>query len=348
MALPNFNTSDFYKDDTTVYLPPYSPTEPTTLIYFVTGNPGLIGYYATFLQSLSDILRNPQQGSLKPYRSSSNQSSNPNISVLGTSLAGFETESPRKAELQEGPFSLQEQIELCEERLGTFIHRHAASSPDFSAPTKVILMGHSVGAYILLELLRRQQERLQTGDEEIPRVDIVGGISLFPTVTWIAKSPSGRRLGWALTLPGFARVVGVLAKGLGFVVPEFILRRIVGALARMPPKAARTTTEFLKSPLGVRQALWMAADEMRMIEEDRWDDALWACERTRLVFYFGERDHWVDDGFRNELIRLRSVEGRDWPKMVLDQQRIPHDFCISRSEETAEITAEFVERILEK
>jgi pimeloyl-ACP methyl ester carboxylesterase len=62
-------------------------------------------------------------------------------------------------------------------------------------PPRVIIVGHSVGAYILLEILRRHRERLlgNPKDDAADGMRIEGGICLFPTVTHIAKSKSGRK-----------------------------------------------------------------------------------------------------------------------------------------------------------
>ena len=84
----------------------------------------------------------------------------------------------------------------------------------------------------------------------------------------------------------------------------------------------------------------MACDEMQEITEDRWDEDLWGTserspysEKTKLVFYFGNRDHWVADHTRDELISARAHgEGSDQrkPKMVIDKDGIPHGFCIRK------------------
>lgn len=50
---------------------------------------------------------------------------------------------------------------------------------------KVIIVAHSVGAYIALEVIRRLR------DEENANVEVVGGVLLFPTIVDIARSPSG-------------------------------------------------------------------------------------------------------------------------------------------------------------
>jgi len=167
------------------------------LIFFITGNPGLIAYYETFLSHLHALL------STLPAA----QSGNASFDVCGRSLKGFET-TEGKNELhgwadvsasQPGthpPFGLQAQIEEIEGSVRKLVQEEIRSGRE--AP-KVILMGHSVGSYILLEVLRRHRERMaawKSNCDKIPDegLRIVAGICLFPTVTHIGKSTSGRRL----------------------------------------------------------------------------------------------------------------------------------------------------------
>jgi hypothetical protein len=66
---------------------------------------------------------------------------------------------------------------------------------------KVTLIGHSVGAYIGMEVLRLWKEEhvphLAMESEALAGVEmeIVSLIGLWPAITHIAESPSGRRLG---------------------------------------------------------------------------------------------------------------------------------------------------------
>ncbi|MCJ1392527.1 hypothetical protein MMC18_005395 [Xylographa bjoerkii] len=124
----------------------------------------------------------------------------------------------------------------------------------------------------------------------------------------------------------------------------------------MPDDAAKVTTEFLCSSKGVQQALHMARDEMQDITEDRWDEDVWGTSagslcspKTKLVFYFGQSDHWVANHSRDELIAARACrEGGDrWmPKMIVDEEGIPHGFCIRHNSIAAIKTAGFVEEII--
>lgn len=104
----------------------------------------------------------------------------------------------------------------------------------------------------------------------------------------------------------------------------------------------------------------MARDEMETITEDRWNEEIWGTETghtdhknapPKLVFYFGQnvrfismyksillthfpQDHWVADHTRDALIESRgSVEvatPSTKPVMIIDQDNIPHGFCLSK------------------
>lgn len=89
----------------------------------------------------------------------------------------------------------------------------------------------------------------------------------------------------------------------------------------------------------------MAADEMRLIRQDRWDAALWGSvatsspdmDQTQLFFLFGTDDHWVSDEARDKLIKTRELQRvAAWGEAVavakrsafaeIDDTGIPHAF----------------------
>ena len=80
---------------------------------------------------------------------------------------------------------------------------------------RVILVGHSVGAYMALEVVRRVLEgRKGAGDWDGVRV--VGLVGLWPTVTHIARSASGVRVG--VSIPGVGFIWGFLFHVMGLDV----------------------------------------------------------------------------------------------------------------------------------
>jgi pimeloyl-ACP methyl ester carboxylesterase len=243
------------------------------LIYFITGNPGLISYYNTFLGTLHELLGTKFDGSSHQFH------------IYGQSLAGFEDNDTPAAT---APYSLEDQI--------NFSFRSLQSQAIPSGQRKdqpydsVILIGHSVGSYILLEILQRLRNSASPPN-------VKAGILLFPTVTHIAQSPSGVKMSTLLRIPDFPRKASLVAKSLVWLAPRAALKWLVGLVTRMPHDAAEVTTAFLKSRMGVWQALHMAKDEMETITEDKWDEDIWGIEHEdpdrkteipRLIFYFGE------------------------------------------------------------
>lgn len=175
----------------------------TTTIFFITGNPGLIAYYHTFLSLLSSKLASfASSDSSRGYGYGK-------IQVYGHSLAGFELPEPESGTQQQqhhsptGCYDLEGQICFVQRRLDEFIVNNGNDNGSSNGKHNVILVGHSLGAYIAMEVLRRHRERQKTKtkiktdqviEQKQAEFDIIGGVMLFPTVVDIAKSPSGEKL----------------------------------------------------------------------------------------------------------------------------------------------------------
>ena len=205
------------------------------LVFFMSGNPGLISFYEPFLSSLRDFLTAAQ------YQNS-------RFHICGHSYSGFEISSSIR---QAGePKGLHEQIKDQENRLMEDVKKHQVPGRNL----KVILMGHSVGSYILLELIQRHLKAVKA-HPDMDDFDLIGGILLFPTIENIAQSPTGRIAKLVLPLPGFARIMGAIASTIAGVLSANTLSRLVRLITRFPDYAVKTTVAFLQSSMGVRQAL---------------------------------------------------------------------------------------------
>ena len=164
--------------DRLVFLPPSGDTGTDVqdyLIFMIGGNPGLISYYEPFLKRLHDLL------------CSSSAVESARFYVYGSSLAGFDNATLANGEESPVPLGLREQIQNTEDLIYSQISYYQKLETE-STP-KVILIGHSVGAYILLELIRQHRQRVEDGEDE--DFDLIGGVLLFPTIVNIAKSPMG-------------------------------------------------------------------------------------------------------------------------------------------------------------
>jgi len=165
-------------------------------IIFITGNPGLIEYYRPFLAHLQALLSvNTQRKGDITFR------------VCGSSLAGFELSRSRdeqrkawrKLGLQhDAPFALTEVIDAAEKDMLSYGSRRDSKN-------SVVIVGHSVGAYIALEIIQRHRARLEKKGVSLDEPNILGGICLFPTVTHIAESDRGKVLtvSFALMFPSY-------------------------------------------------------------------------------------------------------------------------------------------------
>ncbi|KAI6905492.1 hypothetical protein D0869_08542 [Hortaea werneckii] len=348
-----------------IYFDPPSTAKPkdsaqgALLVFFITGNPGLIAYYGPFLDRLQSLLCDDDRirGDSKYY-------------TYGASLAGFEVNGDKSSRnhsssVHDGPYGLQEQIDKVAARL-----EHVAGSIKSSAgqSVPVVLIGHSVGSYILLEIVSKWQSRQKAGPSSSLPYDIIGGICLFPTVVDIAKSPTGRRMTPLLNVPAFPAAVHYVARPLCWL-PFWVVVYLVGLVTGMPNNMATVTAAFLCSENGVRQALHMAHDEMHEITHDKFSDDVWGTsgtvgdeektlqskatavvnkqaaasrashmrrQTTKLYFYWGKNDHWVADNTRDAILAARAQKATDnqglekaKPVMDIDQHGIPHGFCLN-------------------
>jgi hypothetical protein len=215
----------------------YEPSAKHYLIFFITGNPGFIAYYNTFLTTLDYLL--------SPYIPK-DDSPSPVFHIFGQSLPGFEDEDDTCG-MQSGPFGLQQVIDHTFDLLVTQkVSNGDRRGDNFDG---IILIGHSVGSYILLELLRKIREKSLSES-----VKVEAGILLFPTVMDIAQSSLGIKFRIVFRIPEFPRLFSHLVKGLFWPLPRAAVKWLVGAVTRMPNGAADITTNFL---LG-KQALWQA------------------------------------------------------------------------------------------
>lgn len=165
-----------------------TPPEPgkksaarTYIIYFITGNPGLIEYYRTFLTHLYGLL-------------SRDTASNRDVEfqVYGRSLSGFEMKTADIKTMKwrkQPPYGLQDQIRHAEDELTELVEEVKDQG---AKDVRVILVGHSVGSYIALEVIRRLRAHGLAGEDFETR--ITGAVGLFPTVVDIARSETGLKV----------------------------------------------------------------------------------------------------------------------------------------------------------
>ncbi|CAI6340705.1 unnamed protein product [Periconia digitata] len=297
-----------------------SNTRAKYLIFFIPGNPGIIQYYSVFLKNLHEKLAH----GLKPR-----------VDVLGITLAGFECGASEHQDVRNKakkfPLSIDDQIDFVERTLRDY------TEPD----TRIILMGHSFGVYIFMEMLRRRQSRLKTTGH------VIGAIGLFPGVVHLARSQGGRRGQQWLAIPGLAFLLIWLARALGLLLPTKILQNVIRALSGYPDHAVRTTVHWIRSRWGLQQSLHLVREELIRITDDAWDDEVWG---TDIHMLFGEKDVYVPEIERDALISARAVKSAvqtgSTPYFEIAATGIPHDFSIRHNAPVAEKVDIWVRKII--
>ena len=198
----------------------------------ITGNPGLISYYNAFLSALHKLF-------------AEKKSDSDVFQIYGQSLAGFE-QNDCPPPTTSVPYSLEDQIEILLEALN---ERSILSGPRKGQRYDgIILIGHSVGTYIIMEMLNRLRKSSSL-------LKVKAGILLFPTITHLAKSPSGVKFSGFFKFPGFTKGLSIAGKMLLWPIPRPMLKWLVGLVLGMPEDSAETTATFLTSNMGIWQAL---------------------------------------------------------------------------------------------
>ncbi|KAI1138429.1 hypothetical protein F5Y05DRAFT_39367 [Hypoxylon sp. FL0543] len=305
------------------------------LIFFITGNPGLIDYYEPFLSTLRRII--DETPTLKSTR----------FHIYGQDLAGFRDDDHEPFTAQRKPHDLEHQIQ---HTLAALSRLRVESGPREGDPyDEVLLIGHSVGAYIALELFHR----LLRNPDSAPHLKLTSGILLFPTIHHISRSPNGRKMEFLRRTPVLGDNAYRIAQGFLHLVPRGALHWIIRSVLGHSAHAADVTTRWLKSRDGVWQALHMGMDEMKVIGEDRWDEELWEIARDakarhevvpKFFFFFGKHDEWVASHYRDEFIRTREKQV-DRTRLIVDEGDIPHAFCLNHSETVAEKVGVWITQI---
>ncbi|KAK8864310.1 hypothetical protein IAR55_001557 [Kwoniella newhampshirensis] len=273
---------------------------PEHLTIFVLGNPGLLGYYPPFLSHLHSLLP-------------------PTHAILATSHIGQSTvvSSP------EQPLDLLAQLESKVELVTHVRHYLDAWAQERGQDRpRLAMMGHSVGAWLSCEVMKRLN---CDGHRRIE-----AGYLLFPTLGWIANSWNGWTL-WPIFHRPFRPLLPRLAPLLGPVLP----------LTSLPP----STLSLLRSPTIIQHVLHLAASEMKLIRQPDLDWIRSQRVKNNEEGLFGvwsakNSDGWV--GQDGPLVQ--DCLGNEEGGRVKLLDGVPHAFCLtqSHSELVAEVVASWI------
>ncbi|XP_057715329.1 lipid droplet-associated hydrolase isoform X2 [Corythoichthys intestinalis] len=241
-------------------------TEHKVLVLIIPGNPGVVGFYRTFIQSLYTIF-----GCQYPVWAVSHAGH----CMPPASMDMVEDDSST-AELD--TFGLNGQIE---HKLA-FLRKHVPKK------TSLILVGHSIGCYIILEIMRRD-----------PNLKILKGVMLFPTIERMALTPQGKAITPVLC---HLRYVAYLSIFLISLLPERVksslVKLVLGRVGSLDPAVVRATVGLLSGD-SAANAVYMGGQEMRKVLER--DNMTIKKNLEKLIFYYGATDHWCPVQYYHEI-----------------------------------------------
>lgn len=250
-----------------------------------SGNPGVISYYDEFLTALAD--------------------DSPSTTILGVSLAGHEDFEVSH------PLSLQQQIKNKVQIVDTIV-----SSPPFSSFTedkpRLVIMGHSVGAYMALQILAQRPQK----------VDNI--FLLFPTLSHISQGSSFSQFSSIVTsLPGSARIAALFVFVLRFLLPIPLLALFVRVAHTLPGTHLSTTLAKFFNPASVQSFSHLAKYEFKEIRD--LDVDIITKYAKRITAYYAVNDRWVPRFAREQAIRIINENGGD---AIICNEGLPHAFSL--------------------
>ncbi|XP_070533901.1 lipid droplet-associated hydrolase-like [Ptychodera flava] len=268
--------------------------EHDVLVLVIPGNPGVVGFYELFMETL--------------YEASGRQ-----VPVWGISHAGHEMTPDMKKthwnwNTDDSKYTLKGQV------------KHKVEFIDKYVPPekKLILIGHSIGCYFILEILKR-----------MPHLNVLKCIMLFPTIEGMWDSPKGTwmapilvYLRWAALLP-----VVLLSYLSAHVQWSLILWYFRG---RNVAPCTYNATMNLFSPVCVSNQMYMAACEMKEVVLPDLETI--RHHLPKLLFYYGATDHWCPVSYYEKMKRIFPHGD-----IRLCKRGFKHAFCLESSEEMADM-----------
>ncbi|XP_034153485.1 lipid droplet-associated hydrolase isoform X3 [Esox lucius] len=223
------------------------------LFLIIPGNPGVVGFYKTFMQTLY-------------------QAFDRRCPVWAVSHAGH-CEPPDTMDMIDDPsvmaagdvFGLNGQVE----------HKLAFLRDYVTRDTRLVLVGHSIGCYIILEMMKRDPE-----------------------------------------------------------LPSFLVKLVFRRLRSLDHSTVLPTVSLINVDTAAN-AMYMASQEMLEVLER--DNTTINQNLDKLVFYYGETDHWCPVQYYQEI-------KKDFPNgdIRLCSRGIRHAFVLDAGKEVADMIVEWI------
>ncbi|XP_075271019.1 lipid droplet-associated hydrolase isoform X3 [Opisthocomus hoazin] len=213
---------------------------------------------------------------------------------------------------------------------GQVEHKLNFLKKNVSKDIKLVLIAHSIGCYITLEMMKRASE-----------LQVLRSVLLFPTIERMAQSPQGKlmtpllcKLRYVLYMPVY--LLSFLPEGVKASLVRFALRGM-----KTCDESSITTSVNLFSVDCIANILYMASQEMMKVVER--DSTTIKENLKKLIFYYGTGDSWCPQHYYDE-IKMDFPDG----DIRLCEKGLRHAFVLDASKEMAAMITDWLQDDLTK
>lgn len=272
------------------------------LFLIIPGNPGVVGFYKTFMQTIHGMF-----GYQYPVWA---------VSHAGHCVppASMDMVEDASAAEEDDVFGL---IGQTEHKLA-FLRKHVPRE------TSLVLVGHSIGCYIILDMMKRD-----------PELKVLKAVMLFPTIERMAQTPQGRVI---TPMVCHMRYVAYLPLFLLSLLPDRIkaslIKLVLGGICALDHSVIQPTVGLLSGD-SAANAMYMGAQEMRNVLER--DNTTIKKNLDKLIFYYGATDHWCPVQYYHDI--KRDIPHGDFR---LCENGFRHAFVLDAGRDVAQMVAEWI------
>ncbi|KAM9315572.1 lipid droplet-associated hydrolase [Gastrophryne carolinensis] len=277
---------------------------PKVIFLIIPGNPGVVGFYRTFMQALYCGFKGKYP-------------------VWTVSHAGHCSPTPGM-DMTDGTVQTEDAFGLN----GQIKHKLSFIQKNIPADIKLVLIGHSIGCYVILEIMK-----------QAPDLNVLKSILLFPTIERMAESPSGKVMTPILcSLRYIVYVPLYLLSFMPEVVKTTLVKFFLRGVESIDEASMSAALNLFRLECTVN-SMYMGSEEMKTVV-NRDNDTI-KHNLRKLIFYYGANDSWCPVKYYEDIIN-DFPDGSIW----LCNKGFRHAFVLDSSREVASIVKGMLAKVL--
>jgi pimeloyl-ACP methyl ester carboxylesterase len=275
----------------------FKPSDPKDIILMIPGNPGVTGFYKMFMHTMHEKTGFP-------------------VWIVGH--AGHEIPKnntvdpipPLKG--NEDLFRMQGQIKHKIDFINKYVPENA----------KLHIVGHSIGSYVILNLLKEESIRSRVVDVNL----------LFPAIETMAETRNGKFMTtYVKPIVWLILFLTWIYSILPTVVSNFFMY-VYMKIESVPKMHFRTLTRFIE-PSILEKVFDFAFEELDLVKER--DNAVIKQNSDKIRILYGRRDGWAPESYYN---RLKA----DIPEVKAEVSDYDHAFVFQQSRQIGSLVSEWI------